>query len=132
MSHYLYRLAALAFRRRRLVLAVWLGAAVGGIVTAPATASGRKTNDNITIPRTEPQHAANVLANTLPAFGGGQTSIVFATANSSGKVTDPAAKAAIQTAMTRLESVPQVSTAVNPYRGQLVSDSGAVALGQVQ
>src|SRR5690242_19678437 len=130
MSHYLYRLAAFAFRRRRLVLAVWLGAAVAAI--ALATASGGKTNDNFTIPGTEAQHAANVLADKLPAFGGGQTSIVFATANGSGKVTDPAAKAAIQTAMTRLESVPQVSTAVNPYRGQLVSDSGAVALGQVQ
>jgi putative drug exporter of the RND superfamily len=39
---------------------------------------------------------------------------------------------AIESAMTRLEWVPQVSKVVDPFRGQLVSDSGQVALGQVQ
>jgi putative drug exporter of the RND superfamily len=130
MSNYLYRLAAFAFRRRRLVLAVWLGAAVAAI--AVAVGSGGKTNDNFTIPGTEAQNASNVLSAKLPAFGGGQSTIVFATTNGSGKVTDPAAKASIESAMTRLESVPQVSKVVDPFRGQLVSDSGQVALGQVQ
>src|SRR5262249_59213675 len=121
MSHFLHRLALFAFRRRRLVLAAWLAAAIGAI--AIAQLSGGKTNDNFTIPGTEAQHASDVLSAKLPAFSGGQTTIVFATTNGSGKVTDPAAKAAIQTAVTRLESVPQVSNAVNPYRGQLVSDN---------
>src|SRR5690348_11290269 len=130
MSNYLYRLAAFAFRRRRLVLAVWLAAAFAAI--AVAVASGRKTNDNFTIPGTEAQNASDVLAAKLPAFSGGQSTIVFATINGTGKVTDPAAKAAIETAMTKLTSVPQVATTVDPFRGQLVSDSGKVALGQVQ
>ncbi len=130
MSNYLYRLAALAFRRRRLVLAVWLAAAIAAI--AIAQVSGGKTNDNFTIPGTEAQHASDVLSAKLPAFSGGQSTIVFATTNGSGKVTDPAAKAAIETAMTKLESVPQVATVVDPFHGQLVSDSGKVALGQVQ
>src|SRR6266516_2105733 len=130
MSNYLYRLAALAFRRRRIVLAVWLAAAIAAI--AIAQVSGGKTNDNFTIPGTEAQHASDVLSAKLPAFSGGQSTIVFATTNGSGKVTDPAAKAAIETAMTKLESVPQVATVVDPFHGQLVSDSGKVALGQVQ
>jgi len=130
MSNYLYRLAALAFRRRRLVLAVWLAAAIAAI--AIAQVSGGKTNDNFTIPGTEAQHTSDVLSAKLPAFSGGQSTIVFATTNGSGKVTDPAAKAAIETAMTKLESVPQVATVVDPFHGQLVSDSGKVALGQVQ
>src|SRR6266536_1905805 len=130
MSNYLYRLAAFAFRRRRLVLAVWLAAAIAAI--AIAQASGGKTDDNFTIPGTEAQHASDVLSAKLPAFSGGQSTIVFATTNGSGKVTDPAAKAAIETAMTKLESVPQVATVVDPFHGQLVSDSGKVALGQVQ
>ena len=50
MSNYLYRLARFAFRRRRLVLAAWLAAAVAAI--AIAVASGGKTNDNFTIPGT--------------------------------------------------------------------------------
>ncbi|MDT4922803.1 MAG: putative drug exporter of the superfamily [Pseudonocardiales bacterium] len=130
MSSYLYRLALFAFRRRRLVLAVWLAAAIAAI--ALAQLSGGKTNDNFTIPGTEAQNAANVLSAKLPAFGGGQSTIVFATTNGSAKVTDPSVKAAIQTAMSKLKSVPQVSAAVDPFQGQLVSPSGTVALGQVQ
>jgi RND superfamily putative drug exporter len=96
MSNYLYRLARFAFRRRRLVLAVWLAAAIAAI--AIAQASGGKTNDTFTIPGTEAQNAATVLAAKLPAFSGGQTTIVFATTNGSAKVTDPAAEAAIESA----------------------------------
>src|SRR5207245_8648877 len=46
--------------------------------------------------------------------------------------TDPATKAAIETAMTKLKSIPQVSSVVDPFQGKLVSQGGAVALGQVQ
>src|SRR5713226_8552684 len=93
MSNYLYRLAHFAFRRRRLVLAVWLVAAIAAI--AIAMVSGGKTNDNFTIPGTEAQNAANVLTARLPAFSGGQSTIVFAT-HGSAKITDPAQKAAIE------------------------------------
>ena len=130
MSTYLYRLAQFAFRRRRLVLGLWLAAAFAAI--ALAQASGGKTNDNFTIPGTEAQRASNVLSAKLPAFSGGQTTIVFATATGSAKVTDPATMASIEQAMSRLKSVPQVATVVDPVQGQLVSPSGQVALGQVQ
>jgi len=130
MSNYLYRLARFAFRRRRLVLAVWLAAAIAAIVIAQA--SGGKTNDTFTIPGTEAQNAGDVLSAKLPAFSGGQSTIVFATTNGSAKVTDPAAKAAIETAMSKLRSVPQVSSVVDPFQGRRVSQSGKVALGQVQ
>jgi RND superfamily putative drug exporter len=130
MSSYLYRLALFAFRRRRLVLTVWLAAAIAAI--AVAQASGGKTNDNFTIPGTEAQNASDVLSAKLPAFSGGQTTIVFATTNGGGKVTDPTVKAGIETALTKLKSVPQVSSVVDPFQGNLVSRSGKVALGQVQ
>ena len=130
MSHFLHRLALFAFRRRRLVLAAWLAAAIAAI--AIAQLSGGKTNDNFTIPGTEAQHASDVLSAKLPAFSGGQTTIVFATTNGSGKVTDPDKKAAIETATAKLKTVPQVSTVVDPYQGRLVSQSGKVALEQVQ
>jgi hypothetical protein len=41
MSDYLYRLAHMAFRRKRLVLAIWLAAAI--VATAIVMASGGKT-----------------------------------------------------------------------------------------
>src|ERR1700689_3047235 len=111
MSNYLHRLASFAFRRRRLVLGVWLLAAIAAIVGAQA--SGGKTNDTFSIPGTESQNAAAVLTTKLPAFSGGQTTIVFAPANGTGtgtaKVTDAADKAAIESAMASLKSIPQVS-----------------------
>src|SRR5580692_8240153 len=130
MSHYLYRLARFAFRRRRLVLAVWLLAAIAAI--AVAQLSGGKTNDTFTIPGTEAQNAAAVLTAKLPAFSGGQTTIVFATTHGAAKVTDPAAEAAITSAMAKLSAIPQVSAVTTPFRRHLVSPSGQIALGQVQ
>ena len=129
MSTYLYRLAHFAFRRRRLVLAIWLLAAIAAISVAQL--SGGKTNDTFTIPGTEAQNAASVLTTKLPAFSGGQSTIVFATAGST-KVTDPAAKAAIVAALGKLRSVPQVVSVASPFSTGLVSPTGQVALGQVQ
>src|ERR1700722_12245433 len=102
MSNYLYRLARFAFRRRRLVLAVWLAAAVAAI--ALAQGSGGKTNETFTIPGTKAQTPAAVLQAKLPAFSGGQSTIVFATTGGSAKVTDPAAEAAIESALAKLKS----------------------------
>ncbi len=130
MSNYLYRLARFAFRRRRLVLAVWLAAAIAAI--AIALVSGGKTNDTFTIPGTESQNAAAVLSARLPAFSGGQSTIVFAITPGTAKVTDPAAKAAIESAMAKLTSIPQVSAVTNPFQSHLVSQNGKIALGQVQ
>jgi hypothetical protein len=57
------------------------------------------TNDSFTITGTEAQNAANVLTAKLRAFSGGQSTIVFATTNGSARVTEPAAKTAIETAI---------------------------------
>lgn len=129
MSSYLYRIARFAFRRRRLVLAAWLAAAVAAI--AIAQASGGKTNDTFTIPGTESQNAAAVLTAKLPAFSGGQSTVVFAT-HGTAKVTDPAVETAIDTAMAKIKSIPQVSVVVTPFQNHQVSQSGQVALGTVQ
>jgi RND superfamily putative drug exporter len=130
MSSYLYRLARFAYRRRRLVLGLWLVAAIAAI--AIAQASGGKTNDTFSIPGTESQNAAAVLTTKLPAFSGGSTSIVFATTNGTGKVTGAADKAAIESAMAGLKSIPQVSAVTTPFQSKLISPSGTIALGSVQ
>jgi putative drug exporter of the RND superfamily len=132
MSTYLYRLASFAYRRRRLVLGLWLVAAIAAI--AIAQASGGKTNDTFSIPGTESQNAAAVLTAKLPAFSGGQTTIVFAARGdaNTGKVTDAADKAAIESAMAGLKSIPQVSAVTTPFQSKLISPSGTIALGTVQ
>jgi putative drug exporter of the RND superfamily len=128
MSLYLYRLARFAFRRRRLVLGIWLAAAIAAITIA--IASGGQTNDTFTIPGTESQNAAAVLDAKLPAFSGAQTTIVFAA--SGGKITSPATESKIDSAMAELRSDSQVSSVITPFQGHLVSPSGTIALGQVQ
>src|ERR1700734_4204849 len=111
MSSFLYRLARFAYGRRWLVLGLWLVAAIAAI--AIAQASGGKTNDTFSIPGTESQNAAAVLTAKLPAFSGGQTTIVFATHGATktgtGKLTGAADKAAIESAMAGLKTIPQVS-----------------------
>src|ERR1700760_1197779 len=111
MSTFLYRLARGAYRRRRLVLGLWLIAAIAAI--AIAQASGGKTNDTFSIPGTESQNAAAVLTAKLPAFSGGSTSMVFETTNA--KVTDAADKAAIESALANVKKVPQVAAVTTPF-----------------
>jgi len=129
MSTYLYRLARFAFRQRRLVLAIWLIAAIGAI--AIGQLSGGKTNDVFTIPGTESQNAQTVLQQKLPVFSGGQTTVVFAT-HGGAKVTDPAAESAIEGAMAKIKKISQVVVVSTPYETKQISKNGTVALGTVQ
>ncbi|MCX4978089.1 MMPL family transporter [Streptomyces sp. NBC_00620] len=129
MSVYLFRLARWAFRRRRLVLALWVLAA-GTAITLSAVGGG-KTDNTFTVPGTESQQATNLLKEKLPALSGGQTQIVFATSGSI-KVTDPSYKAGIEAAIVNLKKVPQVGLVTDPFESKAISENGNVALGSVQ
>ncbi|WP_371600427.1 MMPL family transporter [Streptomyces sp. NBC_00564] len=129
MSVYLFRLARWAFRRRRLVLALWVLAA-GTAITLSAVGGG-KTDNTFTVPGTESQQATNLLKEKLPALSGGQTQIVFATSGSV-KVTDPSYKAGIEAAIVNLKKVPQVGLVTDPFESKAISENGNVALGSVQ
>ncbi|WP_406357182.1 MMPL family transporter [Streptomyces sp. NBC_00658] len=129
MSVYLFRLARWAFRRRRLVLALWVLAA-GTAITLSAVGGG-KTDNTFTVPGTESQQATNLLKEKLPALSGGQTQIVFATSGSI-KVTDPSYKAGIEAAIFNLKKVPQVGLVTDPFESKAISENGNVALGSVQ
>ncbi|MFI9102264.1 MMPL family transporter [Streptomyces fildesensis] len=129
MSVYLYRLARWAFRRRRLVLLVWVLAA--GLAITLSAVGGGKTDNTFTVPGTESQQATNLLKAKLPALGGGQTQIVFATRGAT-KVTDPAYRAGIEASIAKLKTVPQVGLVSDPFAAKGISQSGHVALGSVQ
>ncbi|MFD9324434.1 MMPL family transporter [Streptomyces sp. NPDC060065] len=129
MSVYLFRLARWAFRRRRLVLALWVLAA--GTAITLSVVGGGKTDNTFTVPGTESQRATNLLKEKLPALSGGQTQIVFATGGSI-KVTDPSYKAGIEAAIVNLKKVPQVGLVTDPFESKAISESGNVALGSVQ
>jgi RND superfamily putative drug exporter len=76
MSSYLYRLGHWAFRRRRLVVALWIGALVG--VGALSQAVKTDTNDAFNVPGTESQRALDLLDKKFPGSGGATARLVFA------------------------------------------------------
>lgn len=129
MSVHLYRLARWAFRRRRLVLLLWVLAA-GAAITLSVVGGG-KTDNTFTVPGTESQRATNLLKQKLPALGGGQTQIVFATRGAT-KVTAPAYRAGIEASIAKLKKVPQVGLVSDPFATKGISQNGNVALGSVQ
>ena len=129
MSTFLYRLARFAFRRRRLVLGIWVLAAVGAIVAG--VASGGKTNDNFTIPGTESQNVANLLTKEVPALSGAQTQVVFA-APAGGKISAASYMSGVEASVAKLKTVPQVVSVSDPFATHAISPDGRVALSQVQ
>jgi putative drug exporter of the RND superfamily len=130
VSSYLFTLARWSFRRRRLVLSLWLLVAV--LAVTLAVASGGKTDNTFTVPGTESQQAADLLRAKLPALGGGQTQLVLATTQGDAKVTDPVHRAGIETTIARLRKVPGVATVSDPFTANTVSPNGQVALSSVQ
>ena len=65
MATYLYRLGGWAFRRRRLVVALW-GLALALVIGAAATFGGQ-TSNKFEVPGTESQQAQDLLAQKFPA-----------------------------------------------------------------
>ncbi|MDO8211039.1 MMPL family transporter [Conexibacter sp. CPCC 206217] len=127
MASVLNRLGRVAFRRRRLVLALWL-ALFGVMVVGAATLSG-PTTGTFSIPGTESQQAIDLLQERLPQASGASGRIVFAAPV--GEPLTGARRAAVQTAVAAVASAPGVLAASDPFADGLVSRDGRIALSQV-
>jgi putative drug exporter of the RND superfamily len=128
MSVHLYRLARWCIRRRWAVLAAWIVIAIAMVVLA--TALGGKTDDNLGIPGTEADHAAQVLAAKLPALAGGSTQVVFATTGAD--ITKAPYSTGVEAAVANLRKVGQVAAVTDPFITRSISPDGHVALADVQ
>ncbi|MGI5162809.1 MMPL family transporter [Spirillospora sp. CA-253888] len=130
MATFLYRLGRFSYRRRRLVALIWVGLLVLFGVGA-ATLKGPTAND-FSIPGTEAQKAIDLLQERMPqANAEGATARVVFGAPQGGKVTDPAAKAAVEKTVATLKGAPQVAGVVDPYQAKAVSPDGRFAYAQV-
>ncbi|MEV4709278.1 MMPL family transporter [Actinoplanes sp. NPDC049316] len=129
MATYLYRLGRFSFRRRTLVLSLWL-AVLAILGVGAATLSG-PTADTFSIPGTEAQQAQDLLTERFPQSGAGGASarVVFA-APPGQKVTDPANRAAIEQTAARVRTGAQVADVSDPLKGT-VNQAGTVAYAQV-
>ncbi|MBV9047240.1 MAG: MMPL family transporter, partial [Solirubrobacterales bacterium] len=75
MTGFLYAIGRFCVRRRFVVLAVWLVVAV--VLVAVSHRMGDNTNDNLTLPGTNSDHAKNVLATPFPDQSNGSSPIVI-------------------------------------------------------
>ncbi|MGY1434999.1 MMPL family transporter [Streptomyces reniochalinae] len=127
MATFLSRLGRLAFRRRGIVVLLWvalLAIAGAGAASAPPAAS-----TSFSIPGTEAQKAFDLLDQRFPgANADGATARVVFDAPKGEKITDPANKAAVQDAVAALKSgSDEVARVIDPFTGKAVSKDGETA-----
>ncbi|MEV8374854.1 MMPL family transporter [Kribbella sp. NPDC056861] len=130
MATYLYRLGRFAFRRRRLMVFIWLGLLVAGI-TGAATLSGPASN-GFSIPGTESQRALDLLDERFPQAGAdGATARIVFQAPEGGKLADPANTALVKSTIERISTGPQVARVVDPFTAKAISADGRIGYAQV-
>ncbi|MEU4288098.1 MMPL family transporter [Kribbella sp. NPDC026596] len=130
MATYLYRLGRFAFRRRRLVVLVWLGLLAAGIAGA-ATLSGPTAN-GFSIPGTESQRAVDLLQDRFPqADADSATARIVFQAPDGQKLTDVANTAQVQQTLGRITDAPQVARVLDPFTAKAISADGRTGYAQV-
>ena len=130
MATFLYRLGRFSFRRRRLVLMLWI--AVLAAVGIGAAGVSSSTSDTFAIPGTQSQKALDLLGKEFPqASADGATARVVFEAPDGQKLTSAAHKAEVESLVADLKSASQVANVADPYTGGTVSKDGSVAYAQV-
>jgi RND superfamily putative drug exporter len=119
----LYAVGRFSVRRRFVVLGVWFVVTVA--LVAVSHTLGDNTNDNLSLPGTDSQKAADILAKSFPSQANGTSPIVLHA--SSGKLTDSKYASAVNQAAADVAKNPNVASVINPLTPQ-----GASALSQDQ
>lgn len=120
MATFLSRLGRFAFRRRGLVLLLWLVAFVGAGFAASTAAA--PPADTFSMPGTESQKAFDLLQEKFPdTRADGAAARVVIRAPGSEKITSPARKAQVERLVADLAGAPQVAAAVDPFQANAVS-----------
>ena len=121
MTGVLYAIARFCVRRRFVVLAVWVVAAVA--LVAVSHRFSDSTSDSLKLPGTNSQRATDALNHSFPAQANGSSPIVLHV--KSGKLTDSKYSSAVNEAATDVSKAPYVASVVNPLTSQ-----GASALSK--
>ena len=132
MSSFLYGLARSAYRRRVLVLLVWLAATV--VIGGFAGLAGDKFEENFSLPGTESQTALDQLKRTFPQSVGTSAQVVIV-APEGKSVRDSDIKSAITASGKAFEKIEQVDGVTLPYDEHiknLISDDDDAAIMMVR
>jgi RND superfamily putative drug exporter len=129
MSAFLYGLGRFAFRRRWLVVGLWL-AVLAAVVTGAATLSG-STSNAFRVPGAPSQQAIDLLQERFPqASADGATARVVFAAPAGRQLTGSATKAAVEQVVAELHRAPQVASVSDPFESGTVNQAGTVAFAQ--
>ncbi|UPK74916.1 MMPL family transporter [Nocardioidaceae bacterium SCSIO 66511] len=130
MAWYLYRLGRAAYRRRWIVLGVWLTALVAAGVGA-ATLAG-DTKDDFDIPGIESVQAFDLIKDRTPeASPDGATAQIVYEAPKGSTLNDPQVQQAIKQSLADLDTE-SVSSITSPYQSQTISENGRVGVADIR
>ena len=126
----LRRLAAFCYRRRRLVVALWVVGVIGLTVVAANVGDGFR--EGFSIKGTESARAQELLARSFPERAGDSGQLVV---RAPGGVTDPAVQQLVEDKLAAIEQVRDVTGTTSPYSpagARQVSADGTIAYAQIQ
>src|SRR4051812_26197574 len=107
------------------------GAVLVIVLLGAAAGAGGEAADDFSIPGTESQRALDLFKAHSPAFAGADSTLVFSVA--SGRIADPAPRAAISSALAKVKSLDGVEQVADPFaRGASVSRDGRLAAVDVR
>jgi putative drug exporter of the RND superfamily len=124
------RVAQRVLRHRRGVVIGWLVLLIAALGVSGAL--GSKFANNFSLPGTESQRAADLLARDFPAQAGDSDQIVVAARQ--GTVTDAAVRARVAPMLAEVARLPHVTSVVSPYTAKgarAISPDGKVAFATV-
>src|SRR5690242_4055970 len=104
-------LARWSTTHRRTVIVLWLVVLIASIGTAGSLKN--QFDNNLTLPHTDAQRAADLLRERFPAQAGDTDQIVFHTRN--GVLTEPERKSRVGRALRTVAGLPHVTQVVSPF-----------------
>ncbi|MFJ1621751.1 MMPL family transporter [Streptomyces sp. NPDC088190] len=130
MAATLYKLGRFAFRHRYLVVLLWISLlTLGGLAAAQAPASGPT---NFAMPGTESQRAYDLIDERFEGQkADGATARVVFKAPEGHRITEPALREAIGTAVEALAAGAEVAQVTDPFKAKAVSADQTAAYAQV-
>ncbi len=124
MTGILYGLAKYCVRHRFVTIGVWLLVTV--VLVGASHRLGENTNDNLSLPGTDSQHATDTLTRSFPDQANGTSPIVLHA--SKGKLTESKYASAVNEAAAEVAKAPHVASVVNPLTPQ---GAGALSKGEM-
>ncbi len=130
MATLLYKLGRFAFRRRGVVVLLWL-LALGGAAFAASTAPAPPA-DTFSMPGTESQKAFDLLKEKFPAASAdGASARVVVRGPENSKISDAGPRKEVAALVSDLSKAPEVVRVSDPFAGGAVSEDGTTAYAVV-